>query len=176
METNKLIKGGKADNLSVADIAKKHGISEKDIQKQIDIGMPIEEEHVGKDKGRAREICMDHLDEFPDYYDRLLKMEEEGKKALKESRKTVEDVIYEIILEANMPEKDENREYGLPEVKKYPMFDAKHVRSAAKLFDHGDITPEQRDQLAAAIKRQAKKYGVSLDFVTDQNELYKYLH
>lgn len=68
------MKGGKADNMSISDIAKKHKVSEKAIEKQIDMGIKVEMEHVD-DKDKAREIAMDHLVEFPDYYTRLKKME-----------------------------------------------------------------------------------------------------
>jgi hypothetical protein len=82
---NTLIVGGKADKLSVEDIAKKHSVSVEIINKQIEKGVKVEEEHVGKDSAKAREIAMDHLVEFPDYYDRLLKMEKDGKKYLSEA-------------------------------------------------------------------------------------------
>jgi hypothetical protein len=77
---NVLIKGGKADNMSIEDIAKKHGVSVESIEKQIEQGISIESEHVGSDTSRAREISMDHLAEFPDYYDRLNRMEDKAKK------------------------------------------------------------------------------------------------
>jgi hypothetical protein len=85
------------------------------------------------------------------------------------------NILGEVINEENMPSV-EDREYGLPEVKKYPMYDAKHVRSAAKLFDHGNLSKDQEDKLAKAIKKQAEKYNVDLSFVTDKNSLYNYLN
>jgi hypothetical protein len=75
------LKGGKADRLSVTDIAKKHGISVEKIEAQIDMGKKVEMEHV-KDEKLAREIAMDHLEEIPDYYTRLNNMEKEAKKEL----------------------------------------------------------------------------------------------
>lgn len=81
------LKGGKADKLSVADIAKKHNTSIDKIEAQIEIGKKIELEHV-KDEKMAKEIAMDHLDEIPDYYTRLKSMEKEAKKELSlESRR-----------------------------------------------------------------------------------------
>lgn len=75
------IKGGKADKLSVEDIAKKHEVSIESIKSQIKIGKKIEMEHVD-DSDLAKEIAMDHLEEIPDYYTRLKKMEKEAKKEL----------------------------------------------------------------------------------------------
>lgn len=69
------IKGGKADKHTPESIAKKHGVSVDLIKKQIAMGIIIEREHTNDD-AKAKEIAMDHLAEFPDYYTRLKKMEE----------------------------------------------------------------------------------------------------
>jgi len=47
---------------------------------QLLMGIKVEQEHT-KDKVKALEISMDHLEEFPDYYTRLQQMEAEAKKA-----------------------------------------------------------------------------------------------
>ena len=75
------LKGGKADKLSVEDIAKKHNVSVDSIKSQIEIGKKVELEHVD-DSELAEEITMDHLEEIPDYYTRLKDMEKEAKKEL----------------------------------------------------------------------------------------------
>ncbi|MFN7656265.1 MAG: DUF5661 family protein [bacterium] len=67
VESNE-IKGGKADKLSIKDLAKKHKVSIEDIKKEIKIGVKIEKEHVGNDVNKAKEIAMDHISEFSDYY------------------------------------------------------------------------------------------------------------
>jgi hypothetical protein len=59
---------------SFEQIMKKHGVSRAALQGQLDKGIKVEQEHTG-DKAMAREIALDHLDEFPDYYDRLDRME-----------------------------------------------------------------------------------------------------
>jgi hypothetical protein len=59
--------GGRADG---------KGITKYDLQ-QLLMGIGVEQEHM-KDKMTALEISMDHLEEFPDYYTRLKKMEEEA--------------------------------------------------------------------------------------------------
>lgn len=55
-------------------IQKKHGVSARALKSQLLKGIKIEQEHTG-DVAMAREIALDHLDEFPDYYDRLEKVE-----------------------------------------------------------------------------------------------------
>lgn len=74
--------------------------------------------------------------------------------------------------EAEMPPM-EQREFGIPEEKKYPLYDKKHVESAIKLF--GFVQPKHEEQLAKAIIRQAEKLGVDLSMVGEDNRLHKYL-
>ena len=64
---------------TVEQIAKKHRLEVSFIQKQLDMGEPIEHEHT-KDHKLATEIALQHLDEIPDYYTRLKKMETSAKK------------------------------------------------------------------------------------------------
>ena len=64
---------------TVEQIAKKHRLDVSFIQKQLDMGEPIEHEHT-KDHKLAKEIALQHLDEIPDYYTRLKKMEASAKK------------------------------------------------------------------------------------------------
>jgi len=64
---------------TVEQIAKKHRMEVSFIQKQLDMGEPIEHEHT-KNHELAKEIALQHLDEIPDYYTRLKKMEADAKK------------------------------------------------------------------------------------------------
>jgi hypothetical protein len=64
---------------SIEEIAKKHRLDVSFIQRQLDMGEPIEHEHTQNHK-LAREIALQHLDEIPDYYTRLKKMEADAKK------------------------------------------------------------------------------------------------
>ena len=64
---------------TVEQIAKKHRLDVSFIQKQLDMGEPIEHEHT-KDHELAMDIALQHLDEIPDYYTRLKKMEADAKK------------------------------------------------------------------------------------------------
>lgn len=76
--------------------------------------------------------------------------------------------------ESRLPS-DPNRdpEFGVPEQKKYPLFDRKHVISAIKLFGH--VEPKYESHLAHAIIKRMKKYNISFDIVGEDNKLYKYL-
>lgn len=100
-ESNK-IKGGKADKMTAKDIANKFKVSVDKIEAQIRKGVKIEMEHTD-DKKRAAEIAMDHITEFPDYYDRLIKMEKDAEKELKESqRKLIKRLLREEIEEGSL--------------------------------------------------------------------------
>ena len=59
-----------SDAPSIQSIAKKHGVSEEEIQKQLEMGLKVEQEHTS-DVQAATEIALDHLNEKPDYYTRL---------------------------------------------------------------------------------------------------------
>ena len=94
------IKGGKADKLSVKDIADKFGVSVSEIEKQLRMGIKVESEHTNS-QTTAKEIAMDHLSEMPDYYTRLDKMEKEAIKAAKklEMKESTKDLIKRLIRE-----------------------------------------------------------------------------
>lgn len=66
-----------------------HSPDEYDID-QLMKGIKVEMEHTD-DPMTAFEIGMDHLQEFPDYYDRLDKMEAEAEKYWKNRKKTAQD-------------------------------------------------------------------------------------
>jgi hypothetical protein len=70
---------------TVEQIAKKHRLDVSFVKKQLEMGIPIEHEHT-KDKDLATDIALQHLDEIPDYYTRLKKMEASAKKEHKKFR------------------------------------------------------------------------------------------
>ena len=80
------------------EIARKHGVDIKYVVRQAEIGSTIEREHVTTHE-EAYGIALQHLDEFPDYYKHLLKMEKElkaqhkKKKTVKEMREICENHI-----------------------------------------------------------------------------------
>jgi HEPN domain-containing protein len=59
---------------SPEELAKKHKVSLEKIMQQVRIGTKIEGEHT-TNKGSARITALQHVDEFPDYYTRLKKVE-----------------------------------------------------------------------------------------------------
>ena len=63
--------------------------------------------------------------------------------------------------------------FGIPQERKYPMPDEKHTRSAIKLFNHVD--PKYEEQLAKAVIKNMKKYGMDGSVVGPNNRLRKYL-
>ena len=75
---------------TVEQIAKKHRLDVSFIQKQLDMGEPIEHEHT-KDHELAMNIALQHLDEIPDYYTRLKKMEADAKKHHKKFKDVTEE-------------------------------------------------------------------------------------
>lgn len=64
---------------TVQQIAKKHRLDVSFVKNQLKMGIPIEHEHT-KDQDLAIDIALQHLDEIPDYYTRLKKMESDAKK------------------------------------------------------------------------------------------------
>ena len=85
---------------SEKEIASKHGVSVEAIVKQAEIGSTVEREHVTTHE-EAYGIALQHLDEFPDYYKHLLKMEKElkaqhkKKKTFKEMRESFKSHLSE---------------------------------------------------------------------------------
>ena len=67
------------------------------------------------------------------------------------------------------------QKYGIPELKKFPMPDRKHVLSAIKFFNY--VSPKYEKQLAKAILARIKEYGMSFDDfgVGEDNRFHKYI-
>ena len=67
------------------------------------------------------------------------------------------------------------KKFGLPKLKKYPMPDAAHVRSAIKFFNY--VTPSNEAELARAILARMEEYGISPDSMNigDENRFKKYV-
>lgn len=59
---------------SPEEIAKKHKVPLSSIQKQLKMGIKVESEHTN-DKNEAESIALQHLDELPNYYSKLKKVE-----------------------------------------------------------------------------------------------------
>lgn len=69
-----LMRGGKASGMTLSDVAKIHGMTAKQLEPQLKKGIKHEFEHTNSARV-ARRTALDHLVEFPDYYDRLDKIE-----------------------------------------------------------------------------------------------------
>ena len=73
-------------------------------------------------------------------------------------------------------EEDDEDLYGVPELKKFPMPDKKHVKSAIRFFNYVD--PKYEKELAEAILEKAEEFGLDLEndiTVGDENRFQKYL-
>ena len=72
-------------------------------------------------------------------------------------------------------EKEDKKKFGLPDLKKYPMPDPDHVKSAIRFFNYVD--PKHEKELAEAILERMKEYNMSFeDFgVGDENRFKKYI-
>lgn len=90
------IKGGKSDKVSIKDIADKFGLTKSNIERELKLGVDIEFEHTNSKKV-AKEIAMDHLVEFPDYYTRLVKMEKKAKSDWKSKEKGLKESVRDYI-------------------------------------------------------------------------------
>ena len=73
------LEGGKADNMSVEDIAKKHNVEPDVIKTELEKAILVELEQTN-DRDVAREIAMDHLSEQADYYEKLAVVEDTKEK------------------------------------------------------------------------------------------------
>lgn len=67
------------------------------------------------------------------------------------------------------------QKFGVPEQKKFPMPDAKHVRSAIRFFNYVD--PSHEKELAKAILARMEEYGMNFNQfeVGDENRFKKYI-
>lgn len=91
--TEEKLEGGLANKKTVEDIAKKHKLDVKVMEKYLNDGIKVEMEHTNL-KTKAREIAMDHLFEDPNYYTKLKKMEtNEGLKLSKNDNEMVRGIV-----------------------------------------------------------------------------------
>ena len=98
LESEKIV-GGKSDGMSVKDLAKKHDVTVNNIKKELSVGTKIEMEHTDS-KEKAKEIAMDHIEEFPDYYTNKkygLKSSEKGLEKIHESKIPIKDEVGKIL-------------------------------------------------------------------------------
>ena len=88
----------------------------------------------------------------------------------------IEQKMDQLNLEHSDTEDSDEDLYGVPELKKFPMPDKKHVKSAIRFFNYVD--PKYEKELAKAIIEKAEEFGLDLESdisVGDENRLKKYL-
>ena len=130
----KYLKGGKSEGMSLSEVAKLHNMDAKQLKPQLEKGIQHELEHTDK-RTEARRIALDHLVEFPDYYDRLDKIEK-----MKKGGRTI----------AQTPAPTSDRISGS---KTNPKGSASDSKSAKRIeFD---------EQLTKAIKNKVEEYNES---------------
>lgn len=89
----------------------------------------------------------------------------------KESADLSMDYMVEGKLSSEQRKNIKDSDYGLPSQRKYPMPDAKHVRSAVQMFNH---CPEKdQAELARNIKKKLRAYNMTVN-VGKENNFSKY--
>lgn len=79
------------------------------------------------------------------------------------------------LVESRLPKSDSvDPEFGLPEEKKFPLFDKSHVESAVRFFNYVK-GKDREEKLAKAIIAKMEKYNIPFSMVGDDNRLKKYL-
>lgn len=144
---------------TVEQIAKKHRLDVSFIEKQLKIGEPIEHEHT-QDHNLARDIALQHLDEIPDYYTRLKKMEASAKKEHKKFKDVKEDVSIEDMFGntfAEVIDLIQAEKLKESEEKRYcPLCDKKETRSECsygeKAWDKVSIKDEEYSMAKSELK------------------------
>ena len=74
------------------------------------------------------------------------------------------NIFDQIVMEAELSTKDRDKidayQFGLPKERKFPLIDAKDVRSAISYFNA--CPDDKKPQLAKRIKAAAKKFAVEI--------------
>ena len=77
--------------------------------------------------------------------------------------------IFDIVMEEALSTESRNHlddaDFGIPQLRKYPLIDAEHVRSAISYFDKAPT--KYKPILATNIRKAAKKYGIEIATSSD---------
>lgn len=65
------------------------------------------------------------------------------------------------------------KDFGIPDLKKYPMPDESHVKAAIRMFNY--VSPEYEKELAKNIILKMKKYKIPLSIIGEKNKLKNYI-
>jgi hypothetical protein len=176
-ESNTL-KGGKADKLTPKEIADKFNVSTSKVTSQITKGVKVESEHTDN-KGKAKEIAMDHVSEFPDYYDRLEKMEKQAEKywktKLTEDKKVIKKLLRENLEQASVEQQIQRqlKQMGLPP-------DTTVVKSGEPIGCELNQEGELNEGLAKVLSTVVVVYTLLAGVVScqkpDKTVMYKYVY
>lgn len=103
------------------------------------------------------------------------KLKKEYAKEREDSEQNVEEsVVNEDSLSTKERDELPDSAFGISSMRKYPLNDADHVKSAIKLFGHCPKGHEK--ELANKIRSAMKKYDIPIDSVGKDNKLHKYIH
>ena len=156
-------KGPTRSYKTVQEIAKKHKVPVEHIQKQLEMGTKVEFEHTTSRKN-AEITALQHLDEFPDYYTRLKKMESK-KSSVKESLDNNKELLagkkYCLLCNKHETESECSwgpamwRKYSIasihPANESYVVEDHKEIASGKKKDDEGYMARIEFDQIERSI-------------------------
>jgi len=161
MHTNlgeNIIKGGKADKMSMEDIAKKHGIGIAEIEKEIKIGIGVENEH-SNSKDKQKEIVMDHLVEDPKYYSDpktgLLSKEKEAEKRVdNQDKKALSESVKRMKALAGIQEGEKSflKNMDTDKVESANLNEADQKQFIVMEFDQEEVEPGEDDDVLYKIK------------------------
>lgn len=86
-------------------------------------------------------------------------------------------MAYLIFTEDKLSSKERNSledtEFGIPELRKYPLNDKTHVLSAIRFFNH--CPPKYEKQLAMRIIKKMEYYNIPKESIGKNNRLRKYI-
>lgn len=134
---------------SPKEIASKHNVSVEEIKKQLEMGIKVEGEHTSS-KTAARITALQHLDEVPDYYTKLKKVE---KKSTTSESVTIEDMFgnkFVEFIDLIKPEDVVGNQMGSKTLNVENHID---VAMGKELDDEGSMILNQLDQLEMHCKR-----------------------
>jgi hypothetical protein len=140
--SKEMIIGGKADGKPDSDFS----------EKQLSVGDRIEKEHT-TDPAKAHEIAKDHLEEIPDYYTRLVKMEREAEKSaglVSDGARFVANASDDVVLAYLAHRRANERKMkpiGTQKVADRRMDHGDAVAAVRELLKDNDLTPEQQKLL-----------------------------
>lgn len=177
---NKL-KGGKADKMAPKDIANKFGVTTKMVKDQIKKGKKVESEHTS-DEEKQNEIASDHVAEFPDYYERIMKMEKEAEKYWAKKTKTNESKsLVKKLLRENLENKQAEQEQIQAELERLGLPSDTQVYIAGQPITCtrekvGEINEGFRDFMLKAFVVCSLASGVYSCQKADTEIMYKYVY